>query len=544
MNTDPSTNELSAPGLLAALRRRVWVIALVFVVVTGATIGLSLLQEKQYSASASLLFRDPQLDQKLFGSTFLEESSDPAREAATNVSLVSLDAVAAKTAGELGRLSGNEVHDRIDVAAEGQSDLISVTATDPDPRFAATLASTFAQEYIEFRQDADRQKIREARRLVQNEVVQLENSGAGEQEVSSLEQRLEQLTVLASLQTGNAELVQEAQVPGSPSSPNPPLNGALGAVVGLLLGLGLALLLDRLDRRIRQPAEIQDIVKRPILGVIPQSRALPGEGANVNALPPGEFEAFRIIRANLRYFDQSSEASSVLITSAEPGDGKTTVAWNLAAAAASAGASVALVEADLRRPVLQERLGVRSEAGLSRVLAGAAGLDSAAVQVPITETQGRGDSRQAVDVILAGPLPPNPTDLLDSERMEELLRRLEIRYDAVFIDTPPVSVVSDAIPLMTRVGGVLVVSRLNRTSRDALGRLVNQLENLKARTLGVVVNGYASRRDGYGYGYGYGYGPSPEQPDKSGATVTAYPGQRNGESAFGERDPLDEPSRR
>ena len=534
MNPDQPTSALSAASLLAVLRRRAWVIVLAFVLVTGATIGFSLLQEKQYSASASLLFRDPQLDQKLFGSTFLAESRDPAREAATNVSLVSLEAVAAQTSDKLEGPTGREIDEKVDVTAEGQSDLVSVTATDTDPRFAAKLANTFANEYIGFRQDADRQKIREAQKLVENEIDELESSGASGSEVNSLEQRLDQLTVLASLQTGNAELVQEAQPPQSASSPKLGLNGALGAIVGLLLGLALALLLDRLDRRIRESDEIEEIVGRPVLGVIPQSRALPEEHADVSTLPPGEFEAFRIIRANLRYFNESSHTSSVLITSAEPGDGKTTVAWNLAAAAASAGASVALLEADLRRPALGDRLEVRPSSGLSEILAGVSGVDSAAVQVPITGSQGDGGPLQAVDVIFAGPLPPNPTDLIDSERMEELLRRLEIRYDAVFIDTPPVSAVSDAIPLMTRVGGILVVSRLNRTSRDALGRLTNQLENLKARTLGVVVNGFSARRRGYGYGYGYGYAYSstPERRERpaSGA-VTAYPGRQDGEGA-------------
>lgn len=535
MNPEHSTNPLSAVPLLAIFRRRAWVIAFAFLLVTGATIAFSLLQEKQYSASASLLFRDPQLDQKLFGSTFLEESSDPAREAATNVSLVALDAVAAQTAAKLEGSTGDEIDEKVDVAAEGQSDLVAVTATDPDPRFAATVANTFAQEYIEFRQDADREKIREAQRLVEDEVEELEASGARESELESLEQRLDQLTVLASLQTGNAELVQEAQPPESASSPNLLLNGALGAVVGLLLGGALALFLDRLDRRIREPGEIEEIVKRPVLGVIPHSRALPEEGADVSTLPPAEFEAFRIIRANLRYFNDSSHASSVLITSAEPGDGKTTVAWNLAAAAASAGGSVALVEADLRRPALEKRLNVEAASGLSAVLAGAAEVESAVVRVPIT---GRRDGREpgeAVDVIFAGPLPPNPTDLIESERMEELLRRLEIRYDAVFIDTPPVAVVSDAIPLMTRVGGILVVSRLNRTSRDALGRLTNQLENLRARTLGVVVNGFSPRGRGYGYGYGYAYSSPPPSRDRpAGGTVTAYPGRQNGEGVVGD----------
>jgi capsular exopolysaccharide synthesis family protein len=496
------TSGLTGLALLTILRRRLLVVVLTFVTIVGAVVAVSLLQEDTYSADASLLFRDPQLDQKLFGSTFLEESTDPAREAATNVSLVSLDAVADRTAKAFGGLSGEDVTDKVEVGAEGQSDLVSVTATDSSPTFAAKLANTFAAEYVDFRRRADREKIREAQRLVENQIADLEAEGADEDQLASLRERLEQLTVLGSLQTGNAELVQEAEPPSSPSSPNLVANTAVGAIVGLIVGVGLALLLYSLDRRLREPDEIGEILQRPVLGVIPASQAIPNEGANVEELPPREFEAFRMIRANLRYFGTASEVKSILVTSAEPGAGKTTVAWNLAAAAASAGARVVLVEADLRRPALRDRLGIRPRGGLSQILAGAAGLDDATVPVAIGET-GHSEVGRSVDVIFAGATPPNPTDLLESERMEELLKRLEIRYDAVFLDSPPATAVSDAIPLATKTDGVLVVSRVGRTERRALARLATQLENLHARTLGVVVNGLPRRAGGFGYSYGY-----------------------------------------
>jgi polysaccharide biosynthesis transport protein len=501
------TSGLTARALFAVFRRRWWVVALGFITVIGAAVAFSLLQEKEYSAEASLLFRDPQLDQKLFGSTFLEESADPAREAATNVSLVSLDAVAVRTAGAVRGLSGEEVGDKVEVEAEGTSDLVSVTATDPNPRFAARLANTFAAEYIDFRREADQEKIREAQELVEGQLAELEAQGADDAQQASLRERLEQLTVLASLQTGNAELVQQAEPPTSPSSPDLLVNSALAAMAGLLLGVGLALLLDRFDRRLREPDEIGEILRRPVLGVIPASAAIPTEGANVEALPQAEFEAFRMIRANLRYFGTAGEIKSILITSAESGDGKTTVAWNLAAAAASAGGRVALVEADLRRPALRGRLGAKSRTGLSQILAGVVGLDDAVVAVPIGEPTRRRGMR-SVDVIVAGATPPNPTDLLESERMEELLKRLEIRYDAVFIDTPPATAVSDAIPLAARVDGVVVVSRLDRTDRHVLTRLAIQLDNINARTLGVVVNGLTKRSGSYGYSYSYPYAES------------------------------------
>lgn len=533
MDDQQRTSGLTSRTLLTVLRRRLWVVGLTFVTVVAATLAFSLTQEEKYSATASLLFRDPQLDQKLFGSTFLDESGDPAREAATNVSLVSLDEIAARAAGAVNAVSADEIEEKVEVEADGQSDLISVTATDPDPQFAAKLANTFASEYIEFRREADRQKIRDAQRLVKNELTNLEEQGASDSQQESLAERLEQLTVLASLQTGNAELVQEAEPPSSPSSPNLKTNTALAVVVGLVLAFALALLLDRIDRRLREADEISEILDRPVLGVVPASEAIRTEGADVESLPDEEFEAFRMIRANLRFFGTGGDVNSVLVNSAASGDGKTTVAWNLAAAAASAGANVALLEADLRRPVLRQRLGVRAEGGLSQILAGVTGLDEAAVQVPIGERSSDHVVR-SVDVVFAGPPPPNPTDLLESERMEELLQRLEIRYDIVFIDTPPVTAVSDAIPLLNRVSGVLVVSRLNQTDRHMLRRLATQLETVKAPVLGVVVNGVVKRRGGYGYGYGYGYsygGASQRPGERSADAVAAGSHSSNGAPA-------------
>jgi capsular polysaccharide biosynthesis protein len=240
------------------VRRRLGVVFLCLLLTPAAALAVSLLQEKEYIAKASLLFRDPQFDQKLFGSTFVEESNDPAREAATNVELVSFEEVADRTARRLGRgLSGEDVSDATEVEAEGQSDIVSISATARDPKFAASLANTFGEEYVDFRREADRSTIREAQQLVRRDLRGLSakerRSGPGE----SLAGRLSQLGVLASLQTGNAELAERARPPDDPASPQPLRNAALGLVLGALLGLGLALLVDRLDRRLRDPKEVE-----------------------------------------------------------------------------------------------------------------------------------------------------------------------------------------------------------------------------------------------------------------------------------------------
>jgi succinoglycan biosynthesis transport protein ExoP len=386
------------------------VILLCAVLTPAAAFAFSASQQKQYSASASLLFRDPGFDQKIFGTTALPPSTDPAREAATNVRLVSLEGVAKRTAHKLRRLDGPEVQNKVAASAEGQSDVVSVTATDPNPRFAATLANTFAQQYIEFRRAADRSKIRDAQNLIRGQLATLPPGDQGGKQ----RDLLQQLNVLGSLQTGNAELVQPADLPSSPSSPKTTRNTVIGLFLGLLLGVGLALMRERLDRRVRGSKELESLFDRPVLGAVGESRALARGRASVGKLETGEREAFRMLRANLRYFNVDHQVGSVLITSAAPGDGKTTVAWNLAATAAEGGAHVLLIEADLRHPSIAEGLGHRGAAGLSTVLAAQADVDDVVQEVPLQDQQdGRG--LRTLQVLLAGPLPPNPSDLLESD---------------------------------------------------------------------------------------------------------------------------------
>jgi len=147
------------------------------------------------------------------------------------------------------------------------------------------------------------------------------------------------------------------------------------------------------------------------------------------------------------------------------------------------------------------------------VLAGEAQMDEVIQQIPVQEkANGRGP--RTVDVVLAGPLPPNPSDLLESDRMREVIAAAERGYDLLVIDTPPTSVVSDAIPLIKQVGGVIVVARLAKTTREAATHLRNQLRNLDARVFGIVVNAVGSDAEGYGYTYGYGYGGEGDRKAK------------------------------
>jgi len=210
-------------------------VAIVCALIVPATaFGYSLLQEKEYSASASLLFRDPGFAQKLFGTSFFTPSSDPDREAATNLRLVSLGVVAGRTADRLGGdLTRDEIADDVEASSAGQSNVVNITATADTPRLAARLANTFAEEYIAFRREADRTKIEQTLDIIRGQLAGLSPQDLTGTRGRELERQKGQLELLRSLQTGNAELVEPADPPTSPSSPRTLRN----LIVGLLVGM-------------------------------------------------------------------------------------------------------------------------------------------------------------------------------------------------------------------------------------------------------------------------------------------------------------------
>jgi capsular exopolysaccharide synthesis family protein len=273
----------------------------------------------------------------------------------------------------------------------------------------------------------------------------------------------------------------------------------IGALLGLALGVALAVWLERRDRRIRDPRQIEEALGSPIVGRIPRSRALRKTGPGVWPLPPAEEEAFSILRANLDHLLQTRKARSMLVTSAAPGDGKTTVAWNFARTEAIAGARVLLIEADMRHPVLAVCLGVNGAPGLSEVLAQQAELHSVIRSTSLADAGGDGAAPGTVDVLFAGQRPPNPAELMGSERMQGLLKEASEGYDLVVVDTPPTLVVADSMPMLDLVGGVLVVSRVGLSTWDAMVALRRQLQNHQANPLGVVVNSDARSPHGRYY---------------------------------------------
>lgn len=474
-----------------------------------ASVALSKLQRTEYTASSSILFRDNGVDQGLFGYSVFLPSTDQPSEAATNMALVSLPTVASRTAAAL-HMDRYAVSSAVSVTGVGQANIAQISATAPDPVLAARIANAYAQQFVLFRQQADRGEISGAAALVQKQLQALpptERSGAVGQD---LQTRANELTELSALQTGNAEFVQAAAVPTSPSAPHTKRNALIGILVGLLIGFGVVFLAERFDRRIRDSSELEGAYGVSVLGTIPFSSTVAITG--VHSRSDASAEAFGILRARLRYFHVDHDVRSLLITSALPYEGKTTVAVNLAIAEAVTGSTkTVLVEADLRHPMLERRFGLPPGPGLTEILTRKAKLDAVIrhVDVPGAGTHNGGSA--GLSVITAGRLRPNPVELLESRAMVDLLSTLSERFDLVILDAPPPSVVPDAIPLIRLVTGVVIVARRNVITRDAAQELARQLNKLHAPTLGVVANEIPSKSSGYKR-YAYEARPSGAAP--------------------------------
>jgi capsular exopolysaccharide synthesis family protein len=522
---DTEQTNLGLEHVLGILRRRAPWILLCVVLVAGVSYGFSKHQTKKYTATTSLVFNNNQQAQEVAGLPVANGSTQPAQQS-TNLKLVQLGDMAEKTASLLGDgLTKEKVTAALSVSAQGESNIVNVAATATSPALAAAIANVYTETFVQEQQNSNHAYYASALRLVNRQLAALSPKERAGTAGLALQNRAQSLGVLAELRNGNVQVAQAAAVPTSPSSPKVTRNAVLGGVLGLLLGLGVAFLLERFDRRIREPKDLESIYGLPLLGVVPESAALSGssrgrKGDAARTLPSGEAEAFHLIRAHLRYFNVDRDLHTLLVASAAPGDGKTTIARHLASAAAGMGARVLLLEADLRRPTLAHQLDIRSGPGLSDVLIEAASLSEATQSVPVGAHAPARSAGRTLDVLTAGAaLPPNPGELIESHAMQALLQRTRSTYDLVVIDTPPLTAVSDAFPLLGKVDGVVIVGRVGRNRRDVAERLHETLTGAGAPLLGVIANGFRSGRMGP-YGYTYDYAAAGVAPSASAAAST------------------------
>jgi capsular exopolysaccharide synthesis family protein len=304
--------------------------------------------------------------------------------------------------------------------------------------------------------------------------------------------------------------VEDATVPTTPTSPNVPLFLAIGLLLGLVVGVTVAILRETLDTRIRNEHDIELLTEVPIVGGIafdPRAKQRPLIVQSDPRSPRSE--SFRTLRTNLQFLDIGEERKSFVVTSSIESEGKSTTASNLAIALADAGARVLIVDADLRRPRVAEYMGLEGAVGLTDLLIGRAELLDA------IQPWGKGN----LFVLPAGKVPPNPSELLGAPAMIKLIRLFEQQFDYVLFDAPPLLPVTDAAILATHTGGAIVVVAAGRVNKNQLKGAITTLGNVGGHIAGLVLtmvptrgpDAYGYGRYGYGYGYGYGYTEKPSR---------------------------------
>ncbi|MCE9644906.1 MAG: polysaccharide biosynthesis tyrosine autokinase [Chloroflexi bacterium] len=302
--------------------------------------------------------------------------------------------------------------------------------------------------------------------------------------------------------------IQVAIVPASPIRPKPLTSAFLAGVVGLILAAGVIFLIEYLDDTLKAPEDVERILGIPLIGYISEMDALENDKQEVHVSKQPRSpasEAFRSLRTNLEFAAVDKPLRIILVTGAEAGDGKTTVSANLAAIFALAGKRVMLLDCDLRRPRVHHFLNIKNRTGMSDLFRDSLDIDS------VTQ-QWTNSASTSVSVITSGSLPPNPAELLGSQKMDQILAELSIRADVIVIDSPP-SMVSDAQILAAKVDGVLLVLQPGKTHIGAARSLREQLERAGARIVGAVFN-RITRQSGYYYsGYRY-YSPYYGESDK------------------------------
>lgn len=532
---------------LNVIRARRGVIILATIIVTAVSLAVSLLQAPVYQAESRVLISEKDAGAAIFGTVLPELSSQPERALQTQVQLVEVRPVAEATIRDLGlEQKPDELLRAVTVSAIGQTNVISIRAQASSPEMASKIANTMAAKYVAASQDRKRASIKEAADEVEQrlgeartEILELgrriQGSGRSDQlgaelqlltgTYTTLAEKLEQLRINERLEAGSGVVVQPAVEAADPVAPQPLRNMILGLIVGAAFGLGMAFLYEYLDNTIKSTEEAERVYGAPVLGTIPLDKIERGAKRRLALVEsPGSStaESYRVLRNSVDFINFEHNLKTLLVTSAAPAEGKSTVAANLAAALAQAGKKVVLASVDFRRPTTDQFFDVNNMIGLSDVLLGTHSL-KAALQ--------RSTSDQLL-VVTSGKMPPNPSELLGSDKMREVIESLEEWADWVIIDAPPVLAVADPAAVARWADGVLMVSKAGESLRDNARKATELLSKVGARTVGVIIWGLEEGKAGYGYGYGYYaggyyyyasyYGKDREQGSKSASATAAF----------------------
>ncbi len=506
---------------LRILQERKWVVILPLVLIPLAAVFFSVRQQRMYQASADVLLKRQDLAATISG--ILESYEDPSRFVQTQIELAKVPEIAQRV------LSSTRVRTRTptsllkstSVVSSASSDLLTFRVTDRNPGVAVRLATAYGEQFVNYRRELDTGAVNRTLSQVERRLAQLRNPGRASPlftTYASLVDKREQLRTLQALQTSNAAVVRPASS-ALQVRPRPKRNAAIGLLLGLVFGVGLAFLWHALDTRVRSVEQIRDALGLPLLARIPGPSRRMRRGNQVAMLADptsAQAEAFRMLRTNLEFVNLERRARTIMFTSAVEREGKSTTVVNLAVALARARHRVVVVDLDLRRPSLDSTFGLKGRPGVTDVALGHASLDEAISAIAIPDAGSRngrvenGNAGRGVsgllEVVTSGPVPPDPGEFVATNLVSEILRQLRDRAEVVLIDAPPLLHVGDAMALSAKVDGLVVVTRLNVVRRPMLGELRRLLDASPAAKLGFVLTGADFEE---GYGYANYYAPRP-----------------------------------
>jgi polysaccharide biosynthesis transport protein len=508
---------------LAILRRRKWIIVALPVLAALTAYALSARQSPRYEANAQVRF-DVSPATQIVGlpsptvgdPTFLPTQAAIARELALAERVVADADVPAVTADQF----------RGESSASPQSDanILNLSVTDPSAAAAVALVNAYARQFKSYRAELATATIQRQVEKYARAIRGLRERGNTAAADALLEKKLD-LELEGNLLANNAQVSQYAEGAGK-VRPLPRRNAILGGLLGLALGIGLALLAEALDKRVRSEKEVEAALGLPLLGRLPRpGRRLRKANRLVMLTEPKSVhaETFRKLRTSLEFVNFERGARTIMVTSAGPQEGKSTTVANLAVALARAGRRVALVDLDLRRPFLHSFFGVAGDQGITDVVVDRIKLDQAILSVALpargvldraarrngraitgveqTRSNGRSDAEGVLHLLPSGPIPPAADEFLERKGFTRVLAELTQDFDFVLVDAPPLLAVGDAMALSTKVDAMLVVTRLG-IHRRQLQELARQLQNCRAAILGFIFTD-VSHGDSYTYGYGY-----------------------------------------
>jgi capsular exopolysaccharide synthesis family protein len=514
---------------LRIAKGRLWIIVLAVVVVVGIAVAVSITTTPLYSAAAELSYQRNDLAAAVSG-VGLTYDYDRDRTIESLVAVINRDSSLAeavksqlKSEEDAGSLAG-----MVSVSTTSGSDLISIKGVSVDAAQAADVANAFADQFVIYRQNADRAAVAEARSAVEEQIVGLSEVEKASEYGLLLQQNYENLRILESMQDGGFRVISRASEPGGPFTPQTKRNVILALLVGLVVGAGLAFLIEYLDKRINDERTLERAIGLPVLASVPAvgGKWKSGKSGQRSTAAVGfegprsvMLESFRTLRSSLQYFDAEGTMRTLLVTSGLAQEGKTVTTVDLAISLALSGKRVILLEADLRRPMLHEYLSLENKVGLSSVLSGQANVADA-LQLVLMEafipSKAHREPRESGETVLeknlycmtAGPVPPNPAELLGSAKMAYVVSELKHTADYLLIDTPPVLPVSDAFTLAPQADAVILCARLHSSTREEMEEVRSLLTRAGVRAIGVVATGVKPKSRlyrGRGYNYGYGY---------------------------------------